>query len=294
MPPILCYGEILWDFLPDGLFPGGAPANVAYHLARHGLAARLVSAVGHDALGDELLRRLRHWSLDTGLVARQEDLPTGTVVAELSESGDARYRITPDVAWDRIPATPAALEAAVGAAALVFGTLALRGPFNRGELDRLLAALPPAALRVLDVNLRPPHDDPALARDLASRATLLKLNAAEASRLAEAGETAFPGAEEAHARLLHARHGCPLIVVTAGERGAGLLRDGFAWTWVPGHEVSVADTVGAGDGFLANLLFSLVSRPGPDAEILARACRHGEWIATRRGGTPPYPPLPAG
>ncbi len=290
MPAIvLCYGEILWDFLPDGLFPGGAPANVAYHLARHGLDARLVSAVGDDALGDELLRRLRHWGLNTGFVARHEDLPTGSVVAELSDSGDARYRITPGVAWDRIPATPAALATAGGANALVFGTLALRSPFNRGALDGLLAALPPTALRVLDVNLRPPHDDPELARNLASRATLLKLNADEAARLSEAGDTAFPGAEEAHARALHARHGCPLIVVTAGARGAGLLRDGFSWTWEPGHEVAVADTVGAGDGFLASLLASFLSSRDADAEILARACRHGEWIATRRGATPPYP-----
>ena len=292
--PILCYGEILWDFLPDGLFPGGAPANVAYHLARHGLDARLVSAVGRDVLGDELLRRLRHWKLDAGLVARHDDLPTGSVVAELFDSGDALYRITPDVAWDRIPATREALAAAAGAAALVFGTLALRSSFNREALDRLLAALPSSALRVLDVNLRPPHDDPGLVHELASRITLLKLNAAEAARLAEAGDTAFPGAEEAHARALHARHGCPLIVVTAGAYGAGLLRDGSAWTWEPGREVAVADTVGAGDGFLANLLFSLLSRPGPDAEILARACRHGEWIATRRGATPPYPPLEGG
>lgn len=290
MPLVLCYGEILWDFLPDGLFLGGAPANVAYHLSRLGLDTRLISAVGRDTLGDEALRRLRHWKLDTELIARHVGLPTGNVVAELSDAGDARYEITQSVAWDQIPAGLDAVQIATGASALIFGTLALRSAVNRAALDRLLAVLPAEAFRVLDVNLRAPHDDLDLARSLASRATLLKLNAAEAARLADAAEGEVPGLEEAHARVLHSRHACPLIVITAGHRGAGMLRDGLVWTWEPGREVAVADTIGAGDGFLAHLLTSLLSGRSSDGELLARACRHGEWIATQRGATPAYPP----
>lgn len=290
MPPLLCYGEILWDFLPDGLFPGGAPANVAYHLARHGEDVRLLSAAGRDTLGDELLRRLRHWELDTTLVARHAGLPTGSVIAELGASGDARYEIARSVAWDQIPAGPDAIQVAASAAALVFGTLALRSSFNRAALDRLLAALPAEAARVFDVNLRAPHDDLDLARALAPRATLLKVNSAEAARLAGDLGGERPGAEEEHARTLFARHGCPLILVTAGHRGAGLLRDGLLWAWEPGREVEVADTIGAGDGFLACFLHHLLSGRSSDGELLSRACRHGEWIATRRGATPAYPP----
>lgn len=288
-PPILCYGEILWDFLPDGLFLGGAPANVAYHLSRHGRDARILSAVGRDILGDEALRRLRAWNLDTTLIARSAGLPTGNVVATLGETGDAHYEITPSVAWDQIPADLDAVQIATTAGALVFGSLAQRSPFNRAALDRLLAVLPPEAQRVFDVNLRAPHDDLDLARSLASRATLLKLNSLEAARLAEDADSEFPGAEEAHARTLHARHGCPLVLVTAGERGAGLLRDGDRWTWEPGRKVDVADTIGSGDGFLANFLSHLISGQSSDDELLARACRHGEWIATQRGATPAYP-----
>lgn len=288
-PPILCYGEILWDFLPEGLFLGGAPANVAYHLSRHGRDARILSAVGRDILGDEVLRRLRAWELDTSLIARSAGLPTGNVVATLGASGDAHYEITASVAWDQIPANPDAVQLATGAAALVFGSLSQRAAFNRAALDRLLAVLPAEAHRVFDVNLRAPHDDLDLARSLASRATLLKLNALEAARLAEDADSEFPGAEESHARTLHKRHGCPLVVVTAGERGAGLLRDGDKWTWETGRKVEVADTIGSGDGFLANLLSNLLSGHESDRELLARACRHGEWIATRRGATPAYP-----
>jgi fructokinase len=289
-PRILCFGEILWDFLPAGLFAGGAPFNVAYHLNRHGADVRLVSAVGRDLLGEELLRRLRHWDLDTELITRHSGLPTGYVRATLGDSGDASYEITPSVAWDQIFMNQDVAQAAVGAQALVFGSLAQRSPFNRTVLNRILDVLPGRedAWRVFDVNLRAPYDDLELVRSLAPRATLLKLNAVEAARLCgEKTETA--GKEESHARDLFSTTGCPMICVTAGERGAGFLRDGV-WLWEPGKPVKTADTVGAGDSFLASFLYNLLQRECSDAECLARACRTGEWVATQRGATPDYEP----
>jgi fructokinase len=116
---------------------------------------------------------------------------------------------------------------------------------------------------------------------------LLKLNADEAARLCgEPAETA--GREDIHARALAASTRCPLICVTAGARGAGLLRDG-RWLWEAAKPVDVADTVGAGDAFLAGLLTHLLTGRLSDAECLARACRVGEWVATQRGATPVYP-----
>lgn len=285
-PRVLCFGEILWDFLPAGLFPGGAPFNVAYHLKQHGADARPISAVGRDLLGEELLRRLNHWRMDTGLIACHDGLPTGYVRATLGESGDARYEITVNVSWDRIPVNDTVIQAAPAAQALVFGSLAQRSLFNRAALNDLLDALPDTAWRVFDVNLRPPHDDLALVSSLATRATLLKLNSDEAARLC--GEPVGPpGREEAHARALAGTTGCPLLCVTAGERGAGLLREG-KWLWEPARPVEVVDTVGAGDSFLASLLTHLLAGRLSDAECLARACRTGEWVATQRGATPAY------
>lgn len=284
-PTVLCFGEILWDFLPEALYPGGAPFNVAWHLRQLGVDARPVSAVGRDILGEELLRRLRHGGIATDLIGRHHGLPTGTVRAALGAGGDASYEIASSVAWDQIFVTEDAVRAAVGARALVFGSLALRSAFNRNSLERLLTVLPEGALRVFDVNLRPPHDDLALVRDLAPRASVLKLNAAEAARLA--GQTEAPGAEEAHARDLAAATGCALVCVTSGARGAGLLAGG-TWHWEPGRPVTVADTVGAGDAFLASLVADLVADRPAGADTLARACRLGEWVATQRGATPRY------
>lgn len=282
---VACYGEILWDLLPHGRFPGGAPFNVAYHLRQLGLRPHVVSAVGADANGDELLDRLRNWGIGTDGIRRHPHRPTGTVRAHLSPGGDARYDIVTDVAWDEIAPDTGARAAAASAGALVYGSLAQRSAANLAALEELLSALPASALRVFDVNLRPPHDDPALVRRLAAHASVIKLNAEESARLA--GEPPAPGREEAHARSLAESSRCSLVCVTAGERGAGLWRNG-RWIWEPGRRVAVKDTVGAGDAFLASLVRSLLPGAESDAALLARACRLGEWVATQAGATPAY------
>lgn len=287
-PCVLCFGEILWDFLPAGLFPGGAPFNVAYHLHQLGLDARVVSAVGQDVLGAELLRRLAQWGVSTGLIAQRAPQPTGYVRAEIGASGDAHYDIVRDVAWDAIPASATALAQAAHASAFIFGSLAARSPENRVSLARLIAALPAAALRVFDVNLRAPFDDLERVRELARHASILKLNADEAARLAGAPPAEpSPSALEAHARRLAGEFGISLVVVTAAAHGAGLLRDG-RWSWENGQPVQVADTIGAGDAFLARFVAGLLRGERDDARVLAHACRLGEWVATQRGATPAY------
>jgi fructokinase len=285
-PLALCLGEILWDFLPDGLFPGGASLNAAYHMHHHGVNARVVSAVGRDGLGDELLRRCTSWGLATDGIARLGDAPTGHVRVAIGSNGDARFDIVTNVAWDKIPVTEANLRAATQADAFVYGSLAQRSAPNRITFTRLLAALPKRALRVFDANLRPPYDDLELVRELARKATLWKVNATEAARLANESES--PGREEIHARLLAETSGCGFVVVTAGARGAGMLRDG-RWLWEPGRPMQVADTVGAGDAFVASLVAHLLQGKMPDEEVLSRACRLGEWVASQRGATPVYP-----
>lgn len=286
-PMALCFGEMLWDFLPAGLFAGGAPFNVAFHLHELGLDARPISAVGGDLLGDELLRRLRDWTIPTTLIARHAGIQTGYVRARITPAGDAHYDITRDVAWDRIAVESGTLHAASQARALVFGSLALRSSHNRDALKRVLGALATDTLRAFDVNLRPPFDDLPLVREFARYATLLKLNAAEAARLA-ASETETPGREEEHARAIADTTGCTTVCVTAGARGAGILRDSM-WTWEEGRAVVVAETVGAGDAFLAALLAGLLANESSGAALLARACRVGEWVATQRGATPSHP-----
>ncbi len=286
-PLVVCFGEILWDFLPDALYPGGAPFNVGYHLSRHGCSVHLVSAVGADALGEELRRRLVGWGLDTSGLRRQPHKPTGYVRAQLGADGGPAYDIARNVAWDGIEPGGRSLAAARKASALVFGSLAQRTSANQQALDTLLDALPADALRVFDVNLRPPYFERPLLRRRARQASLLKLNAAEAAYLA-GNDDEKPGREERDARTIFDRCGCRSIVITAGARGAGWLLDG-EWHWEPARPVKVVDTIGAGDAFLAALVSGLLLTPkAPPARLLAAACRRGEWVARHRGATPAY------
>lgn len=286
-PNILCFGEILWDFLPVGLFPGGAPFNVAYHLKQLGSDVHLLSGLGRDKLGDELVRRLRGWDISTDLITFHAGLHTGTVVAETGPNGDATYQITPSVAWDQITVDEDATRVAFESRAIVFGSLALRSRVNHTALDRLMQVLPKNALRVFDVNLRAPHDDLELVRTRAKQCDLLKLNAEEAARIVLNTIEEQPESEEAMARALAHECGCAMVCITAGSRGAGLLAND-TWYWEPGQRIEVRDTVGCGDAFLARLLSHLLHDEISPGEGLASACRHGEWVAEKIGATPSY------
>ena len=283
-PTIVCFGEALWDILPRGIFLGGAPLNVAYHLLKQRVSAVPVSAVGRDFLGDEALRRVTAWGLEPRFITRLPAQSTGTVRAALDAQGSATYRILRNVAWDKI-AVPAALLRRREPAAIVFGTLALREAPNRRALMRLLSAWP-NAVRVLDLNLRAPFDRGA-AIDFALRHTqVLKLNADElVSLVQQPGRS--PSQLERGARRLSAQRKLPRICVTAGARGAGLLWDG-RWWWEPGRRIEVRDTIGAGDAFLAAFLAESLIRKNSPSRALKAACRMGEFVASCDGATPPY------
>jgi fructokinase len=290
-PPVLCFGEVLWDCLPRGLFPGGAPINVAYHLQKLGLTAYPVTAVGSDFLGQELIRRLERWGLDSRFVNILPDKQTGVVRAHIQPDGSAKYEIVEDVAWDWIEPDEEVLEMVARGASLLFGTLAQRSEHNRKQLDRVLSKMG-GGLRIYDVNLRPPFDNQEIIRHLAVQSNLIKLNDEELGVLTHG---LYPRLSIEKAAAEYAGGvGCERLCVTAGARGAGLV-EGAKWHWVDGRPVVVKDTVGAGDSFLASLIHGLV---GPvkrsPVEALTRACRLGEFVASSDGATPQYTVAPDG
>lgn len=280
---ILCFGEVLWDSLPRGIFPGGAPVNVAYHLTQFGHHAVPVTAVGRDFLGDEFLRRFKYWNLNANFVGRV-DHPTGAVVVDLDENGVPSYRFLEDVAWDFILLPENLQPVAALADAVVFGTLAQRGEHNRTQL-KLLLTQAPHAMKVFDVNLRAPYDSLDLTWELTAGVDLIKLNNEELKRLVGADRS--PDELGEGARALSAKSGCPRVCVTAGSDGAGLLWEG-RWYWEAGRTVEVRDTVGAGDSFLASLLDGWLERNLAPAENLRRSTRVAEFIATCDGAMPSY------
>ena len=89
-------GEVLWDILPDGKKIGGAPANFAYHVSQFGLQSLVVSAIGDDALGQEIIGTFRNKGLNS--LISTVPYPTGTVQVELDMAGIPQYIIKEGVA----------------------------------------------------------------------------------------------------------------------------------------------------------------------------------------------------
>jgi fructokinase len=289
------FGEILWDCLPSGRHAGGAPFNVTAHLAQIGVSASLVSCVGRDALGDEILKVAQDKGVNTEFVTRARiGLPTGTVLVTVDANGNATYELVQPAAWDEIRAPAEALEAVSQARALIYGSLAGRSPYNLEQLDRLLAVKGP--LKFFDVNLRPPFADPPLVVKLARRADVLKLNDGEVGQLASwlrTGEMKHDTPRDAAAignacAIIAEATNAARICVTLAEDGAALWERGKLVT-APAPKVVVRDTVGAGDAFMAGLMVGLV-RGNETRKILENACRLGAYVASHDGATPLLPP----
>ena len=276
---ILCVGELLWDALPAGLFLGGAPFNVACHLRAAGAAVTMVTRVGNDQLGDEARRRVARFGVSTDLVQVDTSLPTGFVRVTVADDGNAAYDILEPAAWDNLETTRTLLDRADAAQAVVFGTLAQRGGVTRDTLRRILDT---RALKVLDVNLRPPYDDREIIRDSLRRADVVKLNEEEMQRLASWLD--LRGDLQRTAAALAETFHCYTVCVTRGPHGAVLWRDG-RWSEHPGFEVDVRDTVGSGDAFLAVLLAGLLKGTDDEA-LLHHANLIGAYVATQHGAVP--------
>ena len=288
------FGEILWDCLPSGRHAGGAPFNVTAHLTQLGVSASLISCIGQDQLGDEILKVARDKGVHTRFVTRARiGLGTGTVLVTLDENSNATYELVQPAAWDEIKVPEDALQAVTNARALIYGSLAARSPYNLEQLDRLLELQGP--MKFFDVNLRPPFADPSLVVDLAKRADVIKLNDDEVGRLAawlRTGEATLdtPRTAEALAKACAALAGATetsRICVTRAAEGAALWHAGEL-VCAPAPEVTVKDTVGAGDAFMAGLMVGL-TRGTDTRTVLENACRVGAYVASHNGATPLLP-----
>jgi fructokinase len=282
---ILSCGEVLWDLFPEGARFGGAPANFACHAAILGGNVAMLSAVGRDARGDEALAILQGFGIDTSLVQRIADAPTGSVGVSVDAAGKPSFEIHAGSAWDRIAWTEALGARIVGVDAIYFGTLGQRREMSRATIRQALKlAKGRGILRVLDVNLRRPFHDAALIRESIGRASVLKLSDDELPEVAVACGVALDATPEATLRALLSRFGLDLVVMTRGEKGA-LLVSADDVVDQPGIPTKVVDTVGAGDSFTAALVLGLLRAETREA-ILRKACETASAVCAQSGAVP--------
>jgi fructokinase len=282
---IIAVGEILWDLLPAGPQLGGAPANFIQHARSLGADAALVSRVGPDARGRDAIDRLRGRGVATHLIQEDHEAPTGTVGVEIGADHQPRFTIHESVAWDRLAVEDAALTAVGHADALCFGSLAQRTAPAAEAVQRLVAAARPDALRIFDINFRPPFVHPEVIKASLGMANVLKLNDQELPVLATMlGLTG--GTEEQLAALVR-RHSLRVVALTRGNQGS-LLMGAEGRSEQPAVAVEVADTVGAGDAFTAALAVGVLNR-WPLDQINRLAAEVAAFVCTLPGGTPELP-----
>jgi fructokinase len=284
---IVGLGELLWDLLPEGKKPGGAPANFAYHARVLGDDGRPASRVGADPLGEELRGRLSALGLPGQHVQVDRQRPTGTVHVALDAQGVPTFAITPEVAWDHLGWDRGLEEPAARADAVCFGSLAQRSPVSRGTIRSFLAATRPGCLRVFDVNLRQSWWSPEVLRDSLGRCSIVKLNETELPVVLEALGLPAGGSQEAGCRALRESFDLELVCLTLGPEGS-LFSSASAVLRSPGVKVEVADTVGAGDAFTAVLCHHWL-RGTPLDRAAQAANRYGAWVAAQVGPTPAVP-----
>ena len=278
-------GEVLWDLLPGGRQLGGAPANFTYHARALGADTRLISRIGDDDLGREALDRLTKLGVPTDCIEVDRALPTGTVGVEVAADGQPQFTIHEHVAWDALSGEPAGRLAVATADAVCFGTLAQRSEPSRSSIISLVAAVPPAALRIFDVNLRQNYFSSRLINESIAFADVLKLNETELPQLAVMFD--LTGDERSQIRQLAERNLLRVVAYTRGGRGSLIYSEG-SWSEHPGFPTKVVDTIGAGDSFTAALALGLLAG-WPLDEIHQRASEVAAYVCSQPGATPVLP-----
>lgn len=280
-------GEALWDVLPEGKKIGGAPANFAYHVSQFGLPSRVVSAVGNDPLGREIVENFTSKGLNH--LIEEVPYPTGTVQVEIDPAGVPQYDIKENVAWDNIPYT-ARLEALAGQTrAVCFGSLAQRNVVSRDTINRFLDAMPQTAdsIVVFDVNLRQGFYTKDILCNSMKRCNILKINDEELVTVSRM--FGYPGIDlQDKCWILLGKYNLRMLILTCGINGSYVFTPGNV-SFQPTPKVEVADTVGAGDSFTAAFIASLLKGKSV-AEAHALAVRTSAFVCTRKGAMPELPP----
>lgn len=283
---IVGIGEALWDILPEGKKIGGAPANFAYHVSQFGLNSCVVSAVGDDKLGQEIIDNFTAKELN--FVIDKVPYPTGTVMVELDPQGIPMYDIKQNVAWDNIPLTPELTKLAKRTKAICFGSLAQRSVVSRNTINAFIDQMgnDDETLKIFDINLRQGFYTPEIVQNSMKQCNILKINDEELVTISRMFN--YPGIElENKCWILLGKYNLKMLILTCGINGSYVFSPG-KMSYVPTPHVEVADTVGAGDSFTAAFIASIL-RGRSIEEAHKCAVEVSAYVCTQNGAMPKLP-----
>lgn len=280
-------GEALWDVLPEGKKIGGAPANFAYHVSQFGFPSCVVSAIGDDALGKEIIENFTSKGLDQ-LIA-EVPYPTGTVQVEIDQTGIPLYDIKENVAWDNIPYTEHLDALAKRTKAVCFGSLAQRNVVSRETINHFLDTMPKDddSLIVFDVNLRQGFYNKEILCKSMQNCNILKINDEELITVSRM--FGYPGIDlQDKCWILLGKYNLKMLILTCGINGSYVFTPGNV-SFQPTPKVEVTDTVGAGDSFTAAFIASILKRKSV-TEAHSIAVKTSAYVCTQKGAMPILPP----
>ena len=277
---IVCFGELLWDIFPDRKVAGGAPFNIVNRATALGLKATVISSVGKDELGSELIKTVESKGNNTSYIQHHPSLSTGVVQVKLSDSGEPEYDIVHPVAWDDIKVDQKVIDLVKNSQAFVYSSLGIRDERARQSLFQLLQFAP---WKICDVNLREGHYEKDHVMSMLDHADVLRMNEHELDQVLQ--WSSISGSErEQNISELFKKSNFQKLIVTLGGEGA-ISYDGDKFCYQPVFKVLVADTVGSGDAFLASYIYQALKGES-DQSCLEFACAVGALTASKTGGTP--------
>ena len=280
MSRVVSFGEILWDKLPSGKVPGGAPLNFAYRLNSFQNSLSIISKVGDDPLGKGLTEFLNKNGLDTEHIQISKIYKTGEVNVSIDKNGIADYDILNPVAWDDISLNLKNIELTKNSSVFVFGSLICRNVTSRRTLKELLKIAP---FKLFDINLRSPYYNMNLIEELMLSSDFIKFNYEEIEEIF----TIYINKKATLENMIETiseKTKTKNICVTMGEKGACYYTNN-SFYYQDGFKINVLDTVGAGDSFLATLVEGILNKTKPQ-EILKKACAVAALVASKEGATP--------
>ena len=276
----VCFGEVLWDVFPSHKKIGGAPLNVALRMKNLGIESTIISRVGLDEDGDEILSYINNQNVSSNSIQVGEDYKTGVVNVMINDKGNASYDILYPSSWDKITLTNEMIEKVSASDVFIFGSLICRDEISRSTLYALLDK---AKYKVFDVNLRTPYFTIEVINELMLKADFIKLNDEELWEISRKLESPYNSFEQ-NIKFIAEKTNTDQICVTKGAFGAVLYyNDKFYYN--SGYFIKVIDTVGAGDSFLATLIVRLLRGKSPQ-KSLNYACAVGALVAGQEGANP--------
>lgn len=278
---VVSYGEVLWDVFDNEKKIGGAPLNVALRMKTLGCDVAMISCVGNDADGIAIIDHVKSLGLGTASIVKSEEFPTGLVQVSLNDTGSASYQINYPSAWDKIVLNATTRKLVANADVLIYGSLVCRDSVSRLALEELLKN---DIYKVFDVNLRKPHYSYDIIEKLMQSANFIKFNDEELFEIAAVMKSPFTSLE-GNMQFMAEKTNSKAICVTKGKDGASLLWDGKLYH-NNGYPIKVADTVGAGDSFLATLITLLLSNNSNPQKAIDFACAVGALVAESVGANP--------